>query len=72
MNELLNTYLINYHAKQEIGFRLPPEIKLEEFWPELVKFRQAKAEFLPFQDQAGKPFWFVLTPKLQESLHQVD
>src|SRR3989338_5563941 len=72
MNELLNTYLINYHAKQEIGFRLPPEIKLEEFWPQLVMFRQAKAEFLPFKDQAGKPFWFVLTPKLQEYLHQVD
>jgi len=72
MNELLNTYLINYHTRQEIGFRLPPEIKLEEFWPELMRFRQAKAEFLPFKDQAEKPFWFVLTPKLQEYLHQVD
>ncbi|MBI2884552.1 MAG: Fic family protein [Candidatus Omnitrophica bacterium] len=72
MNELNNDYLINYYTKQELGFRLTPKMKLEEFWPELVKFRQAKAEFLPFKDQAGKPFWFVLTPKLQEFLHQVD
>ncbi len=72
MNELLNTYLFNYYNKQEIGFRLSPTMKLDEFWPDLVRFRQAKAEFLPFKDQAGKPFWFVLTPKLQEYLHQVD
>ncbi len=72
MNELMNTYLINYYNKQAVGHRLPPDIKLETFWPKLVQFRQAKAEFLPFKDQAGKPFWFVLTPTLQESLHQVD
>ena len=72
MSELLSTYLINYYNKEEVGYRLPPEIKLDQFWPELVRFRQAKAEFLPFKDQAGKPFWLVLTPKLQEHLHQVD
>ncbi len=63
---------MNYYNKEEVGYRIPPDITLEAFWLELVKFRQAKAEFLPFKDQADKPFWFVLTPKLQESLHQVD
>lgn len=72
MNELLSTYLINYYNKKEVGYRLLPEIKLDDFWPELVRFRQTKAEFLPFKDQAGKSLWFVLTPKLQERLHQVD
>jgi len=72
MNELLSTYLINYYNKEEVFHRLPPDIKLDEFWPDLVGFRQAKAEFLPFKDQASKPFWFVLTPRLQEFLHQVD
>ena len=72
MSELLNTYLVNYYNKEEVGYRLTPEIKLDDFWSELVRFRQAKAEFLPFKDQDGKPFWCVLTPKLQEYLHQVD
>ena len=72
MNYLLSTYLINYYNKEEVGYRLPPEVTLDNFWPELVRFRQTKAEFLPFKDQAGKPFWFVLTPKLQEYLHHVD
>ena len=72
MSELLNTYLLNYYTREEIGYRISPDVKLDEFWPKLVSFRQTKAEFLPFKDQAGKPFWFVLTPKLQEYLHQVD
>jgi len=72
MNELLSTYLVNYYNKEEVGYRLSPETKLDQFWTELVQFRQAKAEFLPFKDQGDKPFWFVLTPKLQEYLHQVD
>ncbi len=72
MSELFSRYLLNYYTNEEVGYRLPPDIKLDAFWPELVRFRQAKAEFLPFKDQAGKPFWFVLTPTLQEYLHQVD
>jgi len=72
MNNLIHSYMLNYYTKDEVGYRLPPELKLEEFWPELVKFRQAKADLLPFRDQADHPFWFVLTPKLHESLHQVD
>lgn len=72
MNQLLNKYLADYYTKKELGFRLSPEIQLDKFWPELVTFRQTKAEFLPFKDQADKPFWFVLTPTLQEFLHQVD
>jgi len=63
---------MNYYNRTEVGYRLPAEKKLDQFWPELVRFRQAKAEFLPFRDQAGKPFWFVLTPRLQELLHEVD
>ena len=72
MNELNTAYLINYYNREEVGYRLPPDLKLDIFWPDLVRFRQTKAEFLPFNDQVGKPFWFVLTPKLQEFLHQVD
>ena len=72
MKELLSKYLLNYYTKEEVSYRLPSTIRLNEFWTELVKFRQAKAEFLPFKDQTGRLFWFVLTPKLQEYLHQVD
>ena len=70
--DLLNTYLTNYYTRSEVSHRLPSEVKIDEFWSALVAFRQTKAESLPFQDQQSKPFWFVLTPTLQEYLHQVD
>ncbi|HEX9780914.1 MAG TPA: Fic family protein [bacterium] len=64
--------MVNYYNREEVGYRLPPEATLDQFWTKLVQFRQAKAEFLPFKAQGDTPFWFVLTPKLQEWLHQVD
>ena len=72
INELYINYLLNYYTKEEIGYRLPPEIKLEEFWPQLFHFRQGKGESLPFQDQQGQPFWFASTPELQKNLHEID
>ena len=72
INRLFQPYLLNYYTKQELGYRLPSDVKLEEFWPTLVQYRQARGEFLPFRDQQGQPFWFVLTPGLQKLLHQVD
>ena len=71
-NELFQQFLLNYYTREEIGYRVPAEVKLDDFWPALVRFRQAKGELLPFRDQQGQPFWFVLTPELQKMLHQVD
>lgn len=71
-NELFEHYVVNYYTKPEVGYRLPPEVKLEAFWPALVQYRQARGSILPFRDQHGDPFWFVLTPELQKLLHQVD
>lgn len=72
IKQLLDQYLLNYYAKEELGYRLPADIKLDAFWPDLVRYRQGKGETLPFQDRQGQPFWFVLTPALQEYLHRID
>lgn len=72
MEYLINKFIINYYTKEEIGYRLPSQINLDEFWNHLIQARQKKAEFLPYQDQKGKPFWFVLTPPLQQNLHSID
>lgn len=70
--ELLKNYLVNYYSKEEMGYRLSPNTKLDQLWPEVLEYRQIKAEFLPFNDQQDQPFWFVLTPQLQETLHHID
>ncbi len=71
-NELFQQFLLNYYTREEVGYRVPAEVKLDNFWPALIRFRQARGELLPFRDQQGQPFWFVLTPELQKMLHQVD
>lgn len=72
MDKYLKEYTENYLNKPEVGYRLPAEIKLEEFWPKLISFRKQKAEEAPLKDQAGSRFWYVMTHPLQKKLHEID
>ncbi len=62
----------NYFSKEDISYRLPNNLALEEFWQEVVKFRKQKSEILPFNDQSGQNFWYLLTPVLQKEIYQID
>jgi len=61
-----------YLPKEAIGYRLPNDLALEEFWQEIVKFRKQKSEILPFNDQSGQNFWYLLTSVLQKEIYQID
>jgi len=61
-----------YLSKEEIGYRLPNGLALEEFWQEITKFRKQKSETLPFEDQNNQNFWFLLTPVLQKQIYEID
>lgn len=62
----------DYMSKEEISYRLPNNLALEEFWQEAVKSRKQKAEILPFNDQGNKNFWYLLTPALQKKIYEID
>jgi len=71
--ELINSFTNErYLTREEAGFRIPNDLSLEQFWAALQNFRQQSAVTMPFQDQTGQPFWYVLTPLLQRNLHQID
>jgi Fic family protein len=72
IKELQKQYTLKYYTKEQIGYRLPGDIKLDEFWPKLTEYRQGRGESLRFKDQQGHSFWFLLTPTLQQFLHQID
>lgn len=72
MDKYLKEYLENYYNKPEVGYRLPSEIKLDDFWLKLIAYRKQKAEEPPLKDQAGNNFWFVMTHSLQKKLHEID
>jgi Fic family protein len=62
----------DYLSKEEIGYRLPNNLGLEEFWQEVIKFRKQKSEILPFNDQKNQNFWYLLTPALQKTIYEID
>lgn len=62
----------DYLSKEEIGYRLPNDLALEELWQEVIKFRKQKSEILPFNDQNNQNFWCLLTPALQRKIYEID
>ncbi|MEW5758966.1 MAG: Fic family protein [Candidatus Omnitrophota bacterium] len=73
INEFINKFSVQgYLSKEEIGYRLPNELSLEEFWQEAIKFRKQKSEGLPFIDQNNQNFWYFLTPILQKRIYEID
>jgi len=70
--ELKSFTFTRYLNKEEIGYRLSNKIPLNDFWLETVALRKNKADFLPFKDQKGNPFWFFNLPALQKIIHEID
>ena len=60
--QLIEKFSTEYYlSKEEISYRFPNNLALGEFWQEVVKFRKQKSEILPFNDQTGQNFWYLLT-----------
>ncbi|MBI5150725.1 MAG: Fic family protein [Candidatus Omnitrophica bacterium] len=73
MDKLIDKFASeHYLPKDEIGFRLPNTVSLEEAWQEVQNQRKQRAEYMPFEDQDKHPFWYVLLPQLQKNLHEID
>ena len=62
--KLLAFFRQHYLSRQEVLFRLPLNISIDAFWPELLNRRKAAATLLPLFNAAGMPYWYVLTDKM--------
>ena len=60
LERLQNQYL----TRQEVLFRLPLNISIDSFWPELVQRRKLSGVVLPLHRADGKPLWYVLTNRM--------
>lgn len=60
LERLQNQYL----TRQEVLFRLPLNISIDSFWPELVQRRKLSGVVLPLHRSDGKPLWYVLTNRM--------
>lgn len=65
--QLLRYFSTHYLSRREVLFRLPLNISIGNFWPELLNRRKSNATVLPLYDGSGKPYWFVLTDKMVQA-----
>ena len=63
-DRLLQYFQQHYLSRQEVLFKLPLNISIESFWPELLNCRKARATILPLFNATGMPYWYVLTEKM--------
>ena len=63
-DRLLQYFQQHYLSRQEVLFKLPLNISIDTFWPELLNRRKAGATVLPLFNAAGMPYWYVLTDKM--------
>ena len=62
--KLLIFFQTHYLSRQEVLFKLPLNVSIDAFWPELLSRRKAKATVLPLNNAAGMPYWYVLTDRM--------
>ena len=63
-DKLLQYFQQHYLSRQEVLFKLPLNVSIDTFWPELLNRRKAGAIILPLSNAAGMPYWYVLTEKM--------
>ena len=63
-DRLLQYFQQHYLSRQEVLFKLPLNVSIDTFWPELLNRRKAGATILPLSNAAGMPYWYVLTEKM--------
>jgi Fic family protein len=63
-DKLLQYFQQHYLSRQEVLFKLPLNVSIDTFWPELLNRRKAGATILPLFNATGMPYWYVLTEKM--------
>lgn len=61
---LLQRLQAQYLTRQEVLYKLPLNISITSFWPELVERRKLNSTVLPLHGTNSKPLWYVLTDKM--------
>jgi len=69
--EMLLVYTTRYLNKKDLMFRLPSEIKIQDFWPEMESYRRELGQDIPLLDQKNNKFWFCPIP-YKENLYLID
>ena len=61
---LFDYFTTHHFPREEVLNRLPFSVSMNEFWPQLLQLRKARAVELPLKGIQGQALWFVLTDSL--------
>jgi Fic family protein len=64
---LFDYFITRHYPRAEVFNRLPFSVSIEEFWPELLRLRKARAVQIPMIGLNRQPLWFVMTDSLMAS-----
>lgn len=65
MDKITNNIKIftkRYLGKNEIMYRLPSEVNINDFWPMILNYRKEHGKEIPLKDQKGRNFWYCPLP----------
>lgn len=69
--ELIESFITRYLPRDEVRYRLPLSLPLEDLWPLLQKERMKRGSSLPLLTMEGQPFWYVLNPSIIQQVDQI-
>lgn len=69
--ELMEGFIARYLTKDEVRYRLPLQVNLEDFWQALQEERRRRGITLPLHTLAGQPFWFVLNDSITQQVDDI-
>lgn len=69
--ELLDIFTTRYLTKKEIMYRLPSQLKINNFWPEILTYRKEQGQVTNLKDQQGGHFWLCAIP-YKETLNTIE
>lgn len=60
--DYIQNFTKRYMNKKEIMYRLPSEVKINDFWPIILEYRKKHGKEIPLKDQQGRNFWYCSLP----------
>ncbi len=68
VQQLIQDFIDRYLPREDVMRRLPLDLSIQTFWPQLQAVRRALGHDLPLSDQSGTAFWFVPSPAIKRQV----
>lgn len=72
MKELIDKVNERYFTKNELRYRIPKEVNIDEFWDKIQIQRKKTASYISLKDQNDNFFYFNITDKIKDNMSIIE